>query len=308
MYRESDGYFWIGGPGEEAFNVPLGLLVKKGEGLDHDYLHLHYRSSAVILAMGAIDARSTRSGRWKKATDPYSGGRNFADHYAIRKWNVVPCRRRSRCSTRSRPAPRCAQKRHGGTGITIVNGGDAGTAEGDFATVPRLVLAARAGAPDPVARHEQPVGHLDAASRAARRAPHRRPRRGLRHPRRRWSTATIPMASWFAIEEAMRYVRTERRPYLLEATGLAPLRPLELVGREPRAGGGLPRAVRGDADRRGPRDRAPSWTQVRERYREEANAAVKQVRDEPRPAARRHLGERLLGDEDQHQSRAAGED
>ncbi len=33
MIRQGDGYFWIGGPGEEAFNVPLGLLVNKGEGL-----------------------------------------------------------------------------------------------------------------------------------------------------------------------------------------------------------------------------------------------------------------------------------
>jgi 2-oxoisovalerate dehydrogenase E1 component alpha subunit len=43
MYKQGDGYFWIGGPGEEAFNVPLGLLVDKGAGKDHDYLDLHYR-------------------------------------------------------------------------------------------------------------------------------------------------------------------------------------------------------------------------------------------------------------------------
>ena len=28
MYRQGHGYFWIGGPGEEAFNVALGLLMK----------------------------------------------------------------------------------------------------------------------------------------------------------------------------------------------------------------------------------------------------------------------------------------
>ena len=27
MYKQGHGYFWIGGPGEEAFNVPLGLLM-----------------------------------------------------------------------------------------------------------------------------------------------------------------------------------------------------------------------------------------------------------------------------------------
>ncbi len=52
MYKQGDGYFWIGGPGEEAFNVPLGLLVKKGQGLDYDYLHLHYRQSGTLLAHG----------------------------------------------------------------------------------------------------------------------------------------------------------------------------------------------------------------------------------------------------------------
>jgi 2-oxoisovalerate dehydrogenase E1 component alpha subunit len=36
MQRGGEGYFWIGGPGEEAFNTALGLLVNKGEGLDHD--------------------------------------------------------------------------------------------------------------------------------------------------------------------------------------------------------------------------------------------------------------------------------
>ena len=54
MVKQGDGYFWIGGPGEEAFNVPLGMLVHKGEGPAYDYLHLHYRSSGTLLAMGAV--------------------------------------------------------------------------------------------------------------------------------------------------------------------------------------------------------------------------------------------------------------
>src|ERR1700712_3605489 len=58
MYKQSDGYFWIGGPGEEAFNVPLGLLIKKGQGPQYDYCHFHYRNSGTLMAMGAesIDA------------------------------------------------------------------------------------------------------------------------------------------------------------------------------------------------------------------------------------------------------------
>src|SRR4249920_2017066 len=46
MSKSGEGFFWIGGPGEEAFNVCLGLQVKKGCGPKFDYLHFHYRSSA----------------------------------------------------------------------------------------------------------------------------------------------------------------------------------------------------------------------------------------------------------------------
>ena len=51
MYKQNDGFFWIGGPGEEAFNVSLGLLLKKGQGPHYDYFHGHYRSGAVLVAM-----------------------------------------------------------------------------------------------------------------------------------------------------------------------------------------------------------------------------------------------------------------
>src|SRR5438874_12224544 len=83
MYKQGDGYFWIGGPGEEAFNVPLGLLVNRGHGVDHDYLHLHYRSSGTLLAMGADPVDSLRQMK-NTVTDPYSKGRNFAGHFSVR--------------------------------------------------------------------------------------------------------------------------------------------------------------------------------------------------------------------------------
>src|ERR1051325_3460823 len=52
MSKSGEGYFWIGGPGEEAFNTVLGLQVKKGCGPDYDFLHLHYRNGATLIAMG----------------------------------------------------------------------------------------------------------------------------------------------------------------------------------------------------------------------------------------------------------------
>ena len=36
MSKSGEGYFWIGGPGEEAFNACLGLQVKKGQGPAYD--------------------------------------------------------------------------------------------------------------------------------------------------------------------------------------------------------------------------------------------------------------------------------
>src|SRR5690606_15921112 len=76
MQRQGDGFFWLGGRGEEAFNVALGLLVKEGRGLDHDYLHLHYRSSPTLVAMGADPVDSLRL-MANSARDPYTAGRNF---------------------------------------------------------------------------------------------------------------------------------------------------------------------------------------------------------------------------------------
>src|SRR5262245_49748991 len=81
MSKSGEGYFWIGGPGEEAFNVCLGLQVKKGRGPACDYLHLHYRSSATLVAMGMplIDAVRQMAMR---VTDPFSKGRNFTGHFS----------------------------------------------------------------------------------------------------------------------------------------------------------------------------------------------------------------------------------
>src|SRR5215211_707563 len=50
MSKSGQGHFWIGGPGEEAFNACLGLQVKKGQGPQFDFLHLHYRNSATMVA------------------------------------------------------------------------------------------------------------------------------------------------------------------------------------------------------------------------------------------------------------------
>ena len=100
MQRQGEAYFWIGGPGEEAFNICLGLLMKKGQGLDHDYIHGHSRSSGTLLALGAPSIDTLRQMHTTR-TDPYSRGRNFVGHFSKREWNlplyrVIPPARDSR--------------------------------------------------------------------------------------------------------------------------------------------------------------------------------------------------------------------
>src|SRR5579864_3765026 len=89
MSKSGQGYFWIGGPGEEAFNTCLGLQINKGCGPACDYLHLHYRNSATLVAMGMTLLDGIRQ-MAMTATDPHSRGRNFSGHFARREWNVLP--------------------------------------------------------------------------------------------------------------------------------------------------------------------------------------------------------------------------
>jgi 2-oxoisovalerate dehydrogenase E1 component alpha subunit len=215
MSKSGEGYFWIGGPGEEAFNTVLGLQVHKGCGPAYDYLHLHYRNSATLLAMGmpVIDGIRQMA---MTATDPHSRGRNFVGHYARRDWNVVPVSSVIEIQYVMAPGTALVQKRHGADGVTIVTGGEAGTGEGDFASC--LVWSTRPG-------HELPVlmvvtnngwGISTAACS----------QHGERHIIDRGRAFGIPgevvdgndpVASWFAVERAMAYCRRERRPFMLEA-------------------------------------------------------------------------------------------
>lgn len=147
VYKTGDSFFWIGGPGEEAFGVPLGLLVNKGQGPEHDYLHLHYRATPTLIAMGMSMEDSLRL-MMNRVTDPSTGGRNFCNHYCFPKWNVVPVSSPIEVQYGMAVGTAMAQKRRGSRAISIVTGGDAGTAEGDFAT--SLIWASRPANPLPM--------------------------------------------------------------------------------------------------------------------------------------------------------------
>lgn len=215
MYKQSDGYFWIGGPGEEAFNVPLAMQGLKGQGKDYDYWQLHYRSSAIMLAMGMDPIDAIRQMK-NVATDPFSGGRNFSNHFSKRAWNVPPVASVIGNQYAFAIGTGIAQKRHGGKGITIVNGGDAGTAEGEFAScliwssrpgkeLPLLIIVTNNGWGISTAAETQ-HGEKEIADRA----------RAFNIPAKVIDGNDVE-ESWFAIKEAMDYIRKERKPYFIEA-------------------------------------------------------------------------------------------
>jgi 2-oxoisovalerate dehydrogenase E1 component alpha subunit len=215
MYKQGDGYFWIGGPGEEAFNVPLGMLVYKGKGPQYDYCHFHYRQSGTWLAMGGDPIDALRQMK-NTATDPFSGGRNFVGHYSRREWNVVPVSSPIEVQHSMAPGTAMAQKRAGGRGITIVTGGDAGTAEGDFSTC--LIWSSRPVNPLPVliivTNNKWGISTPFQMQHGEKRISERGKAFGI-------ETKTIdgndPEISYREIAQAMEYVRRERKPFLLEA-------------------------------------------------------------------------------------------
>ncbi|TMA73472.1 MAG: thiamine pyrophosphate-dependent dehydrogenase E1 component subunit alpha [Deltaproteobacteria bacterium] len=215
MYKQGDGYFWIGGPGEEAFNVPLGLLIHKGQGPQYDYCHFHYRNSATLLAMGADPLDAMRQMK-NTSTDPYSGGRNFVGHYSIREWNVVPVSSPIEVQYSMAPGTAIANKRAGGRGITIVTGGDAGTAEGDFSTC--LIWSSRPASPLPVlivvTNNKWGISTQYQGQHGEKRISDRGKAFGIES---KTIDGNDPEVSYRELSAAMEYVRAERKPFLLEA-------------------------------------------------------------------------------------------
>lgn len=281
MYKQSQGYFWLGGPGEEAFQVPLGLQILKGQGLDYDMLHFHYRQGPTMVTMG-LDPMDAMRQMQNVATDPFSGGRNFASHYSKRAWNVIPVTSTIETQYLTAVGGGIAHARHGGKGITIVTGGDAGTAEGDFASC--LVWATRPMLPLPMliivtnnkvgisTPYDQQHGEKFIADRG-----------------KAFGMKTMIMngndveESYFGLREAMDYVRTERKPLLLEA------RVSRLYGHSSATGANF---VTGEEDciatfeskleAAGVLTRA-EMDQIREKYNAEMLEMSKRVKDEPMP-------------------------
>jgi len=215
IYKAGEAFFWIGGPGEEAFGVPLGLLVHKGQGPQYDYLHLHYRATPTLIAMGMPMIDSIRL-IMNRATDTSTGGRNFSNHYCYPQWNVTPVSSPIEVQYGMAIGTAHVQKRNKTRGLTIVTGGDAGSAEGDFAS--SLIWSTRPGNELPMlltvqnnlvgisTDYKDQHGEANVADRGKAF--------GMR-------TAVIDgndaIETYKALESEMNYIRKTRKPVLLEA-------------------------------------------------------------------------------------------
>jgi 2-oxoisovalerate dehydrogenase E1 component alpha subunit len=215
MSKSGQGYFWIGGPGEEAFNACLGMQVKKGEGPQYDYLHLHYRNSATLVAMGMPLLEGIRQ-MAMTATDTHSLGRNFISHFAKREWNIIPVTSVIEVQYVMAPGTALMQKRKSLDAITIVTGGDAGTAEGDFASC--MIWSTRPGNELPVlmivTNNNWGISTEACGQHGEKSVVDRGRAFGIEGAQ---VDGNDPVASWHAIARAMRYCRERRRPFLLEA-------------------------------------------------------------------------------------------
>jgi 2-oxoisovalerate dehydrogenase E1 component alpha subunit len=281
MSKSTDGFFWIGGPGEEGFNIPLGHLTHLGEGLDYDYLHFHYRNAGTLLTYGTemIDVIRQMAAR---ATDPFSGGRNFVSHFAVKKWNVMPVTSPIETQYSFAPGTAWAQKRHGGKGITIVTGGDAGTAEGDFASC--LNFSSQPGKELPiliiVTNNKYGISTPFSEVHGDRLISKRAEAFGIRNGT---VNGNDPVEAFLKLHEVMEYVRNERKPYCLEAYVS------RLHGHSSSSGGNR---VEGEVDcieqfgkliQYEYFHKKKELDAIKEQYDEEALEALKKVREEPFP-------------------------
>lgn len=281
MYKSGHGYFWIGGPGEEAFNVPLGMLIKKGQGPQFDFCHFHYRQSATLLAMGEEPLGAIRQMK-NTATDPYSGGRNFAGHFSKKEWNIVPVTSPIEVQYSMVCGTALVQKRLGGDAISIVTGGDAGTAEGDFATC--LVWASRPGQELPVliivTNNKWGISTPYDQVQGVERISDRGAAFGMRC---KTIDGNDPISAYLELKEAFEYVRTERKPYLVEA------RVSRLYGHSSASGANF-NTVEADClalfeerlDKHGVRSKDEA-KKLREKYTEDFAELARKAKEEPFP-------------------------
>lgn len=281
LSKSGEAHFWVGGPGEETTNVILGMQYRKGHGPGYDFAHLHYRNAGFMLALG-MPVHEHLQQATMRVTDPHSMGRNFVGHYSCSDWNVVPVTSVISVQFTMAPGTALMQKRQGGEGVSVVVGGDAGTAEGDFASC--MVWSTRPG-------NEVPVLMVVTNNRYGISTPYQ-----TQHAESQITSrgeafgipgetfdGNDPVTTWHAVRRGYEYCRERRRPYMLEAIVS------RLHGHSSSSGA---RRVEGERDCVAEMERAlidqelvdRNWVDgVWREAREEVEAAVQRVLSQPEP-------------------------
>lgn len=283
IYKMGEAYFWIGGPGEEAFGVPLGLLVDKGQGPDHDFLHLHYRCTPTLIAMGMEMIDATRL-IMNRATDRSTGGRNFAGHYCYPEWNIVPVTSPIETQYAMAIGTAWAQKRGKAKGLTVVSGGDAGTAEGEFASC--LIWSTRKGQELPMLMTVQNNRWGISTSYDTQHGEASIADRGKAFGMR---TAVYngndPVESYLGLQSELEYIRKTRKPCLVEFN-------VSRLNNHSSASGanretGVEDCLESFEEKllKAGHIKESEIKKIWKDYEEEARAAMKQSRGEPAPTA-----------------------
>ena len=285
IYKQGLGYFWIGGPGEEAFAVPLGLLIDKGSGINKDWLYLHYRGLPTLIAMGLSMKEAFRT-MFNKATDQSSGGRNFVNHYSLPQWNVAPVTSTIETQYSLAIGTAHAQKRaKNNTSLTVVTGGDAGSHEGDFASC--LIWASRPKKELPLLITVQnnqwgistSYSSQHAYSSIAERAKAFRIESYI-------IEGHDPIESYQTLEKAIKIIRSKRSPVFIEA------KVSRLYGHSSASGANYEAGELcciKQFESRLKKEKILSQKQIKEiweGYKEEAKKTQKEVMQEPAPTAK----------------------
>src|SRR5690606_25586658 len=146
-----------------------------------------------------------------RSTDPSTGGRNFANHYCFPQWNVAPVTSPIEVQYPIACGTAHAQKRAGKKALSIVTGGDAGTAEGDFASA--LILASRKGQELPMLITVQNNGMgISTAFEGQHGETHIADRAKAFNIRSRVIDGRDPVETYLAVQEEMAYIRKTGKP------------------------------------------------------------------------------------------------
>jgi 2-oxoisovalerate dehydrogenase E1 component alpha subunit len=182
------------------------------------------------------------------------------------------------------PGTAIVQKRLGGDGITIVTGGDAGTAEGDFASC--LVWSSRPGNELPLLIIVTNNGWgISTSAHGQHSEVHVIDRGKAFGIPGEVVDGNDPIASWHTLKRGMDYCRRERRPFMIEANVS------RLYGHSSSSGAAR---VKNELDaivlfeqkliKAGVLDEA-TRVQIHEEAYAEAEAALEQALNEPKPTA-----------------------